>query len=391
MGHAFYQWQNHDTAVEVRGLVRGFGLTINNPNDSVLYTKDKLLTGGAFGRLMLDIEYKSSLSFEVHALQSVVDDNLRTGGSRFVSSFDVERSDAMDWRFSDQQADLVMDRFNVQYSTDKLNIKVGRQPINLASTFYFTPNDFFAPFAAQTFYRTYKAGVDAARVDWQLSELSQLSLMTVFEYQMVLDTNTGWSKNPDWSETSYLARISTLANSFELAGLAGKVNGDNLIGIDFQGELFDWIGIRGEGHMRFPDQLGQSRGIKFALGLEHRFQNTLTLRVEQFYQREGVTDNNDYNAAILTNQTGFYLARNYTALGVNYEITPLLVADSVWLFNNYDSSSLVALYASYSLSDESELAIGLNLAIGEQPDNGIVTSEFGGYPASMSVEYRLYF
>jgi hypothetical protein len=391
MGQAFYQWQGDSTAVELRGLVRGFGVAINNPNDSVLYAKDKLVTGGAFGRLMLDIQYKSSLSFELHALQSLVDDNLRTVGSRFSSQLDVERSDAMHWRYADQHADLLIDRFNLQYATDKLTIKLGRQPINLATTFYFTPNDFFAPFAAQTFYRSYKPGVDAGRLDWQWSELSQISLITIIDYKRNFDTNSGWSNSPDWSEASYLARISTLFNLFEFAGLAGKVNGDDIIGVDFQGELFEWLGVRGEGHLRFPDEVDQSRDVQFSLGLEHRFENTLTLRLEQFYQRAGVTDEHDYNLAILSNQTAFYVARNYTALGVNYEITPLLMGDAVWLFNNNDSSSLLALYASYSLSNESELALGLNLAIGDRPSTGIISNEFGRYPASLNLEYRLYF
>lgn len=391
MGHAFYQWQNDSTSVELRGLVRGFGAAINNPNDDVLYAKDKLITGGAFGRLMLDIQYESSLSFELHALQSVVDDQLRNGGSRFSSQLDVERSDAMHWRFANQHADLLIDRFNMQYATDKLTIKLGRQPINLATTFYFTPNDFFAPFAAQTFYRAYKPGVDAARLDWQWSELSQISLITVVDYKRDDESNTGWSNSPDWNETSYLARISTLFNLFEFAGLVGKVNGDDIIGVDFQGELFDWLGVRGEGHMRFPDEVDQSRDVQFSLGLEHRFENTLTLRLEQFYQGTGVADNNDYNIGVLTNKKTFYLARNYTALGVNYEITPLLLGDAVWLFNDSDSSSLLALYSSYSLSDESELALGLNLAIGERSTNGIINSEFGRYPTSLSLEYRLYF
>jgi len=125
--------------------------------------------------------------------------------------------------------------------------------------------------------------------------------------------------------------------------LAGKVNGNDIIGIDFQGELFDWLGVRGEGHMRFPDEVDQSRDVKFTLGFEHRFENTLSLRLEQFYQGAGETGNYDYNAAILSENTTFYLPRNYTALGVNYEITPLLLGVAVWLFNNDDSSSLLAL------------------------------------------------
>jgi hypothetical protein len=58
---------------------------------------------------------------------------------------------------------------------------------------------------------------------------------------------------------------------------------------------------------------------------------------------------------------------------------------------NDDSSILLALYASHSLSDESELALGLNLAMGERTINGIISSELGRYPAALCVEYRLYF
>ncbi|NOR71015.1 MAG: hypothetical protein GQ532_15185, partial [Methylomarinum sp.] len=259
---------------------------------------------------------------------------------------------------------------------------------NLASTFYFTPNDFFAPFAAQTFFRQYKSGVDAARLDWQWSEFSQLSLMTVFDYKSEPSNNTSWSNSPDWSETSYMARASTLLDTFELATILGQVNGDDIIGLDFQGELFNWLGVRGEGHLRFPDEQNQERDIKFALGLEHRFENTLSLRLEQFYQRSGATSENEYT---VLDSTSFYLARNYTAFGASYEITPLFLADAVYLFNHQDNSSLLALYSTYSLSDESELSVGVNIPIGEQPDNGVLNSEFGSYPQSINFEYRLYF
>jgi len=388
---AFYQWQDDNNAsLELRGLVTGLGLALNNTNDELLFSDDKLITGGASGRLMLDANV-SSLSFELHAIQSIVDKELRTGGSRFSSPIAVERSDALHWRFANEHADFSVDRLNVQYSTEKMNIKVGRQPISLASTFYFTPNDFFAPFAAQTFFRQYKSGVDAARLDWQWGALSQLSMMTVLNYKSEPSNNTAWSNSPDWSETSYLARASTLIENFEWAAVLGKVNGDDIVGLDFQGELFDWLGVRGEGHLRFPDEQGQSRDVKFSLGLEHRYENTLSLRLEQFYQRSGVTNEDGYTVSSITDSTSFYLARNYTALGASYEFTPLLLADAVYLFNHHDSSSLLALYSTYSLSDESELSMGLNIPIGEQPVNGVLNSEFGSYPKSMNVEYRLYF
>jgi len=389
VSQAFYQWQQNDASLELRGFARGIGVAVNNPNDEILFSEDEFVTGGINGRLMIDAQL-SDLSFEMHVVQSVIDKKLRTGASRFVSRQDVERSDAIHWRYADDHADLLIDRLNMQYSTDSLNFKLGRQPINLASTFYFTPNDFFAPFAAQTFFRTYKPGVDAARLDWQWGEFSQLSLITVLNYQTDQQNSTGWSDSPDWSETSYLARASILFDTFEWAALLGHVNGDEIVGLDFQGEVFEWLGIRGEGHIRFSDEANKDNDVKFSISFEHRFENTLTLRVEQFYQRSGARNERDYNTQ-LSETNNLYLAKNYTALGASYEITPLLLADAVWLFNDQDGSNLIALYSTYSLSDESELSVGLNIPIGDQPDNGELNSEFGSYPKSVSIEYRIYF
>jgi len=388
---AFYQWQSDDSALELRGLLRGTGLAINNANDELLFEKDKFLTAGGFGRLMIDAQ-TTGMSIEAHAVQSVIDSELRTGGSRVSSVVAIDRSDAMQWSFANQHADLMIDRLNVQFSGERFNIKLGRQAINLAATYYFTPNDFYAPFAAQTFYRTYKPGVDAARLDWLWGELSQLSLYTVLTYQIDNIYSAKRQTSPDWSDTSVLARASTLLGDFEWAVLLGKEQGDNIIGVDFQGELFEWLGVRGEGHLRFPDELDQSRDIKFSLGLEHRFENTLTIRIEQFYQRSGADNEQQYlqsRQAINTNS--YYLAQNYTALGASYEITPLLNSDAVWIYNHLDSSNLLALYGTYSLSDESELSMGLNLSVGEQSHNGMLNSEFGSYPKSVTVEYRVYF
>ncbi len=386
---AFFQWGEGDSTFELRGLVRGIGIAANNPNDAVLFEHDKILTGGGFGRVMFDAQ-TTGLSFEAHAVQSYIEPALRTGGSRLSSALEIERSDALHWRFADQHADLVVDRLNMQISSDNLNIKLGRQPINLAATYYFTPNDFFAPFAAQTFYRTYKPGVDAATLDWQWAELSQLSLYAVLNYPTESDSARR-TTSPDWSDTSVIARVSSLIDTFEWAVLFGQDHGDDIVGVDFQGELFEWLGVRGEGHIRFPDEYDQSRDVKFSLGFEHRFENSLTIRLEQFYQRSGATQEQDYSLIPSSDISRFYLARNYTALGASYEFTPLLNGDAIWLYNHNDHSSLVALYSTYSLSDESELSLGVNLPIGEQPESGSLQSEFGSYSKSVNVEYRVYF
>jgi len=338
---------------------------------------------------MLDASWQR-WQFEVHGVQSVSDEKLQTLGSRFSPPEDIARSGALHWRFADGDANIVIDRLNVQYHSDALRVKVGRQPISLASSFYFTPNDFFAPFAAQAFFRTYKPGVDAARLDWQWSPASQLSLISVLSYPQKPLSNVR-ANTPDWAKTAYLARLSTLSEYFEWAALLGKIEGDVIIGFDLQGEMFEWLGVKAEGHMSLPEHSQFERDTQVAIAVDHRWANSLIGRIEYFYQRAGADDSADYAPFGQVQANKRYLAKQYTAIGASYEVSPLLLVDGVWLYNLTDASSLLALYSTYSLSDESELSLGLSLPIGEHANNGVLKTEFGNYPQSVTMEYRLYF
>jgi hypothetical protein len=387
--HAFISWQNDDQTMELRGLLRGSGLALRNPDNQVYYNTRSVSGLAGSGRLMIDAGFDEQFSFELHAVQNYIPMELQTGGSNLAVLRDIERSDLLDWSFNGRRAHLLIDRLNFQYDSGKLNLKIGRQPLNLASTFYFTPNDFFAPFAAQTFFRAYKPGVDAVRADIQLAELSQLSLISVLGYRLDAASDNGWSNRIDAARNSYIARASSVWGDFELALLVGSVRKDRIVGVDFQGELFDWLGVRGEGHVNFPDQAGQGQRAELALGLEHRWENSFTLRIEQFYHGSGASDSGSYN--LTGTMQGLYLARHYTAGGIAYEFTPLLNGDVTAIYNWVDNSALIALYLLYSLSDESELAMGSTVTVGSRPLATIINSEFGLYPASASVEFRSYF
>jgi len=387
--HAFLSWQDDDSSLEMRGLLRGSGLLLNNPDDPTYYNKRTVSGVAGSGRLMLDGRTGDYLSLEMHAEQSYIPLHLQTGGSTLATLQGTERSDALDWSFAGKRSHLLLDRLNVQYASNRLYLKAGRQPVNLARTFYFTPNDFFAPFAAQTFYRTYKPGVDALRADIQLAELSQLSLISVLGYRSNALGDNGWSNNIDSARNAYLARASRIFGDIEFALLGGTVKKDVILGGDFQGELFEWLGIRGEGHMNIPNPAAQKRRLEVSIGVEHRWENTLTLRAEQFYHGGGTNNRAAYS---LTNTVqGLYMARNYTALGANYEFTPLLTGDMTVIHNWLDSSSLFAVYALYSLSDESELALSGTLASGRKPAAATINSEFGLYGNFISCEVRSYF
>jgi hypothetical protein len=390
---AFYEWQADERKLEATGLLRLFGMGLQNPDNAVFYQHQEIVSAGALGRLMLAAKWNDSLSLEIHADQSYIPKILQTGGSRFANNLGVERSNALAWSNLEQQAQLQFDRFNLQYFSKKLTFKLGRQPLSLASTFFFTPNDFFSPFAAQVFYRTYKSGVDAARLDVQLGEFSQLSLISVLGYSRNPQSDSGWSNRPNLDKTSYLVRISTVLDDFEWAILGGRIRKNDILGIDFQGEMFEWLGIRGEGHINFSQAAPLKNSVEFSLSLEHRWENTFTLRLEQFYHGSGANSADTYLNKLLnnTNNLSPYLAKLYTALGASYEITPLLTGNATFLYNGVDSSSLLALYANYSLSDESELALSINLPFGRKPDGYRIKDEFGLSPRLLSLEYRCYF
>jgi len=389
---AFYYWQEDSQSLELRGLVRIFATATHNPDNSLLYKESNISGTAAVGRLIVDSSLSDNLSFEAQIVSSYIPQHIQNRGSRIQHFPDIERSDSLNTSADNNQARLFIDRLNLQYESDKLHLKIGRQPINLAATYYFTPNDFFAPFAAQTFYRAYKPGVDAARADIQLGDLSQLSLIGVLGYEFEPDNDTLWSKNPKADQSSFIVRSSTVFKDFEIALLAGSIKKDKILGMDMQGELFDWLGIRAEGHYFMPQNSTQDNHTEFSLGLEHRWENSLIIRVEQFYHGKGAKNTEDYDfATALPNPDTSYLARHYSALGANYEMTPLLNTDALYLYNWVDQSRVAAFNAVYSLSDESELVFNLNIPMGKKAEGLEFNSEFGNQGKSISLEWRQYF
>jgi len=390
---AFYELSAESSSVDLRGMVRGFGTAYQNPNNDFFYKErsDKGLAGIA--RLIMQAETGQHLSFDVNVYQTYIPSSLVSSQAGLGTPMDVERSAALEWSFSDDKyIRLAIDRLNARYSYNRLDLIVGRQPINLATTFYFTPNDFFAPFAAQVFYRVYKAGVDAIRAEVRLGDLSQLSLISSLGYKRDTESDTGWSNEPSSDRSSYLGRISTVIRDFEWALLTGVVRENTIIGGSLQGELFQWLGIRAEGHVANPDDPQQNSYSELSVGVEHRWENSLNIRLEQFYHGSGASSTSDYFTKYTAAQgENSYLGRNYTALGIGYEFTPLLNAEMLSLANLTDHSYQLLFNAIYSLSDEAELAVNLGVPIGDEPEGTEIKSEFGLSPYRANIEIRIYF
>jgi|GEM_PF-5465464 len=311
----------------------------------------------------------------------------------------------------EKQQDIFIDQLYSRYTIKDSDILIGRQAISLATTLYFTPNDFFAPFGAQTFFRDFKAGVDAVRLEHALGNLTQLSFFYVLGYQW--DPFSGqYEDNPDSDRASKLVQFSSVIFDLEWELLGGRVFGDSIVGAALQGELFRGLGIRAEGHHRRPSN-NQNRLFVYSqepahisewvLGFEHQFTPDLAARMELFYNSAGASDEEDYPVLLTqlmsSGDSGLNLASKYFAAGFDFQISPLWGMSSVVLSNAIDSSYLFVFDFNYSLSNESVVNLGASIPVGDEPDTSMgllnplqnIQSEFGAYPESVSLEIRMYF
>lgn len=366
--------------VELGGFVSLGGGQVTYPRDSELYTSREDWPWFTSFRLLAEVG-DGPLHLTANLLESAAAFPPLASSLTEQLGKEVERSSALTWEQHDSSAGraaLGADVLALQYRGTAFDVNLGRQPVSLATTFYFSPNDLFAPFAAHSFFRTYRPGVDGLRADLRLAPLSQLTGLAVLAYTPDPDSANGWSRGPEWSRTALLAGYNREWRGFGWSLLGGTVSDRTLVGGGLQGELFEWLGVRAEGHYAVEERSGAGEGGRFALGFEHSHANNFDWRLEYYY--------NGYSTG-----TAIYQDRHYAALGMGYQFTPLLTGGLVGLADLSDGSQLLSTNLLYSLSDEAELALTAVLPRGRQPAGFSTGSEFGSQPRQLLVEYRLNF
>ncbi|MBU2590496.1 MAG: hypothetical protein KKC21_00545, partial [Nitrospinae bacterium] len=217
--------------VDKGGSFRLIGQYAQNPSDTPTYPNGSDYRGDIVARQFLTAGIGESVWFDINLHETFSYLKSESPLSPLYSG--VERSSALESNLFDDKyskGEIALDRLNMRLSFERVDLTAGRQPINLATTFHFTPNDFFAPFSASTFYRVYKEGVDAVRGEVRINDLTQLSLIAVLGYEEDSSSSTGWSSSMDEGRNSYLARISTSLANFEWSILGGKVRREKVVG-----------------------------------------------------------------------------------------------------------------------------------------------------------------
>jgi hypothetical protein len=394
--------QADDNSVENQVTLRTVGTFSENPNNTSLFGYNSESSNKFILRDSFKYKATPNLRFELNIYNLSIGSTDKTSASQLIltASDEKNRSPKLEHHWHDSHkidGYLTIDRINVKGTLAGTEFAIGRFPISMSTTAIFTPNDFFAPYRPYNYYREYKPGVDAIRLDHELGKKGQLSVMGVAGYSSELATgNIGRlgikeTKDPKYSpeEASAIARMSYTFGGFETALLGGKLGQYNMGGFTLQGEIAD-IGIRAEGHQKGHRKRDQSSS-EVAAGVDYRLTESLLIQIEQFFHGAGYSTVDDYDKV----QTDpdppiFFLGQNYSALAASYDITPLVVSKSMVIGNLTDHSALISANITYSLADNAEFSASYLLPRGRGAEGTTLRSEYGIYPRIFTLETGIY-
>ena len=233
-----------------------------------------------------------------------------------------------------------IDRLNLFYTKDNLEIQVGRQRINLGLNAVWTPNDIFNSSSFLDFDYVEKSGSDAMRIQYYTGTASSLEIAYKINSNNK-NTAAGIAKFNIWNyDFQFLGGV--MDNDFVLGGgWAGQIGGAG-----FTGEITYFNSI---------NRVNNSTGIiAAAFGGNYTFASSLFIRGEFLYNSSGATQNIGTFSDLFQNN---YSAKNLSPsryslfTEVSYPITPLITADFSTIINPIDGSFYMAPYVNFSLTE----------------------------------------
>jgi hypothetical protein len=281
-----------------------------------------------------------------------------------------------------------LDRLNFQFDLDRARLVVGRQAITWGVSYFWPAVDLFAPFAPQQIDRDYKAGVDAVRLVVPLNNFSELE---------VVGAVLGSSFQRDGSGATLLRWN---FGSADLGVMGGWFHRDTVLG-GFVTADVKGTGVRGEltwTHSGDPDDetRDRERFWRGSAGLDRQLTASLNLVTEFSWNGYGTSDASQYlewleaDRVLRGEVTG--LGRVYTGGTLGWMMHPLFSLTNTILVNLKDPSALWIPSLVWSTGNNSEVLLGGQVAIGQEPiTEAVLRSEYGSGPSLLFGALRLFF
>ena len=357
-------WVGLELTGKATGIEDTYEATGSENSGSLWEFSGRVMYQESFGRLDTEIHWLGQFNKSTGDL--VFPPELPESPFRILDLEKVHHQDDQTVLFSE------FDRLSLTWSTPDLSLIAGRQAISWGEAFYFNIGDVFGAFPITETNRRYKPGIDAMTAILNLGSFSSLSLVGV----------------PVANESdSFAANIlfPLGPGTFSLTG--GRILEDDEAGAGYS---VDIAGTQIYGTLVLT-RTADGEDISQAVAGAQRQVGPNTFLLGEFYQNGwGTTDTDDYPTLILTEGyrkgKALTLGKYNLAFQVSQQVSPLVTLTPAVFANISDSSALLRMDGSYSISDFTDMTGGLFFGLGERPDNGIPQSEYGGVPTSVYVE-----
>jgi len=279
-------------------------------------------------------------------------------------------------------AEQRLDRLSIGYGTESWLLRFGRQAVSWGNGLVFQTLDFMNPFSPFTIDKDYKTGDDLLYGQWQ--SLGQADTPGKLDVQAMLvprrDPITHAITNED---SSAAVKLRTHTSGFDVDLIVARNYGENLLGVGFARSIGGAVWRMDLAH---TDLANADDDWSLVTNLDYSwtlFDHNMYGFVEYFHS--GVGEDNEAGyvhpspalAARLARGELFTLARNYAALGLQWEATPLVNLFANLVQNLDDGSRILQLRGVYDWRQNLQFMAGLNLPAGSYG------SEYGGIPTPL--------
>jgi len=220
----------------------------------------------------------------------------------------------------------MIDRFYLDYSTGKWQIRLGRQRINWGMNLVWNPNDVFNTYSFLNFDYEERPGTDALKVQYYTSETSSLELV--------------WQMGNGLDEMALASRFRFNQWNYDFQILGGLVEEDYVLGAGWAGDIHGG-GFRGELSWFVPRGNSGEEALLASFSGDYSFPNSLMLHAGFLYNSTGTSGPMLPSGLFATDDASPRgLSRGkYAGFGqVSYPLTPLFTTSLSLIVNPSDGS-----------------------------------------------------
>ncbi len=396
-------WSNADGDKTVGLDIAGKwgSLLSHNPDDPVLFAERDSITEFFRLRFGLNGRCEDWLNWEFAYEQRArwLSEGAGTGAGILPSEADAPyRIRQLDWQVINHGERFIwrheIDRAFVSFHRQWGNVTLGRQAVGLGRGRLFSAVDIFSPFSPLEVDREWRQGIDAARVEYKLSDTSSAEVIAAL--------------GRTWDKSALIARARGYFGNIDAEFIFGKRAEDLMVAGVVSAAIME-----AEMHCElafYNTPEAQPDGgifnndhevIKAVFGGSYVFDvgNGLTFLAEYHYSGFGLKDidqatdrlaESAFAERVIRGDTQT-LGREAFAYQLSYPFNISLNGAFLVLHSPQDGSAVLSPSLVWDLSKSTSLLGSIFIPYGDQPDDGRVKSEYGGTPLSFFLQLRMYY